>query len=234
MGDQTYHEALDEAEQAGETYDKLETKFIRDQEELQSMSKPYPSALQPWLTTIPVMQQTVLLSAIRGPDGFRKFHPVKPLLRWYRRCVLMSAFEGLVLDNPYADGGGSFTGPSIHKIQDGTFATVNESGSVIVLRDKKGNKRIDWPEAMRYHVDNFLLARDEMCVHYYGHAMHAFQILGVHHLDPVVREFWYNVYLRMVNAMHLKPELDDELNTRLSDNFAGWASRSDEAGSCSE
>lgn len=58
------------------------------------------------------MQQTVLLTSIRGPDGVAKYHKVKYLLRWLRRCVLLSAMDGKVLGNPYDSNGGSFTGPS--------------------------------------------------------------------------------------------------------------------------
>jgi len=57
------------------------------------------------------MQQSVLLSAIRNADGIPKFHKQKQLLRWYRRCVLKSAFDGKELTSPFEEGGGSFTGP---------------------------------------------------------------------------------------------------------------------------
>jgi hypothetical protein len=71
----------------------------------------YPSAAQEWLCTIPVMQQSVLFSGIRGMDGLPKRHDAKQLVRWYRRCVLISAFDGSAIVNPYAEGGGDFTGP---------------------------------------------------------------------------------------------------------------------------
>lgn len=70
------------------------------------------SALQDWVMLLPIMQQSVLMSAIRGPDGIAKKHKCKPLIRWFRRCILLSAFEGIAIDNPYHPGGGSFTGPS--------------------------------------------------------------------------------------------------------------------------
>lgn len=174
----------------------------------------FPSAAQPWLNGIPVMQQSVLFSAIRGPDGFRKHHPVKALLRWYRRCVLISAFDGKTLDNPYDEGGGSFTGPS--------YDWKTTPGWV------------DWQTAIKPHTDAFVHARDEMTLHYYAHAMHAFQILGAHHPVPHIRAFWHGVYLRMVNALHLTPEPVDELNRRLGDDKGEWSLKADEAGSCSE
>jgi hypothetical protein len=69
------------------------------------------NVLQPWLAELTLMQQSVLLTAIRGPDGIRKNHPAKVLLRWFRRCVMYSAFEKKILENEFVPGGGSFTGP---------------------------------------------------------------------------------------------------------------------------
>jgi hypothetical protein len=70
-----------------------------------------PNVLQPWVQDLTLMQQSVLLTAIRGADTLPKFHVSKYLLRWYRRCVLLSAFERCVLSDPYDPRGGSFTGP---------------------------------------------------------------------------------------------------------------------------
>ena len=70
-----------------------------------------PSVLQRWVESLTFMQQSVLLTAIRGADTLPKFHVSKYLLRWYRRCILISAFERCVLTDPYDTRGGSFTGP---------------------------------------------------------------------------------------------------------------------------
>jgi hypothetical protein len=51
------------------------------------MSKPF-SVLQDWVCELPLMQQTVLVVALRGPDNVDKNHIGKFLLRWMRRCVL--------------------------------------------------------------------------------------------------------------------------------------------------
>lgn len=57
------------------------------------------------------MQQSVLLSAVRAPDGLAKNHVAKDLWRWYRRCIVLSAFDKRALTSPQEPGGGSFTGP---------------------------------------------------------------------------------------------------------------------------
>lgn len=76
------------------------------------------SVVQAWVSQLSMMQQTVLLTAIRGPDGVEKEHPAKGVLRWYRRCILLSAMDGKVLKTPDAPGGGSFTGPAAWKMED--------------------------------------------------------------------------------------------------------------------
>lgn len=212
MGYTSYHENLD-----------------RDQEE-QEASIMYGSAAQAWLHSIPIMQQSVLFSAIRAPDGMAKDHPAKNVIRWYRRCVLISAFDGKVLDNPCDPGGGSFTGPSL------SVSEFPDKPGVSVAYDSR-NKRwvpVDkWYTAMGGISNAFLKARDEMTLHYYAHAMHAFQILGVSHPNERIREYWQNMYLRMVDALHLSPEPVEALQRRLGDSEPQWKEREDPAGSCS-
>ena len=58
------------------------------------------SVTQPWVWSLTFMQQSVLLTAIRGPDGLPKDHITKVLLRWYRRCVLRFAFQGTIFTDP--------------------------------------------------------------------------------------------------------------------------------------
>jgi len=69
------------------------------------------SVLQPWVEELSFMKQSVLIAAVRGPDGIQKDHIAKVLLRWYRRCIMYSAFEGNIVEDPYKEGGGSFMGP---------------------------------------------------------------------------------------------------------------------------
>jgi hypothetical protein len=168
------------------------------------------SALQDWVGGITVMQQSVLLGAIRGPDGTPKYHSVKYLVRWYRRCVLVSALDGKVLETPHAFGGGSFTGPSY------TATTLPH----------------DWHPKMNELVDLYLQAVDELPHHYQMHFMHAAEILGYKHPDSAaggIREWWHAVYLRLVHDMHLWPETEAQLDDRLGDDRSGWLARADKA-----
>ncbi len=67
-----------------------------------------PCVIQDWAQELPLMQQSVLIAAVRGPDGIKKDHVAKVLCRWLRRSFLLSAFEGSVLETPDEPGGGQF------------------------------------------------------------------------------------------------------------------------------
>ena len=162
------------------------------------------SSWQTWVHTLTIMQQSVLASAVRAPDGMRKHHPAKALVRWYRRSVLVSAFDGKALLDPHAEGGGSFTGPTPSHL------------------------------SLENVLDDFMVARDEMSLHYYAHMMHAAQIVGCYHPSAKVQEFWDKAYHRMVNALHLSPETYMAMARRLSDDPKNWEERADEAASCTD
>ncbi|ABM37587.1 hypothetical protein [Polaromonas naphthalenivorans] len=165
------------------------------------------SVTQAWTHALPMMQQTVLLTAIRGPDGLPKYGAIKMLLRWYRRCLLLSAIDGRVLDNPIDPNGGSFTGPSL-----------------------VGDDEFDpWYERMQVHVNGYLRDLDAIPHHFQMHFMHAVEIVGFKHPDPIIRHFWNAVYERLVHDMHVWPETVEQLDSRLGDSRSGWLKRADPA-----
>ena len=161
--------------------------------------------LQDWVLERPLMQQTVLIGAIRGPDGVHKHHQVKPLIRWYRRCVLKSAFDNAAIVTPYAPGGGNFTGPAIARPRDGQT----------------------WEEAMEHRVIAYLQSTDRLPHHYQCHFMHGVEIIGYHHSDARIRDWWCYIYHRLVRDLHLNPESKDQLAERLGDSQEGWAKHAD-------
>lgn len=172
---------------------------------------------QEWTHSLPMMQQTVLLTAIRGPDGLPKYSCVKMLLRWFRRCVLLSAMDGKVLENPYDNNGGSFTGPSVAVSSPGV--PDSESGHLIY----------NWEPDMNSIVDEYLRSLDAIPHHFQMHFMHAAEILGYKHPEPRIRLWWFTVYSRLVNDMHLHCETVKQMDERLGDNRAGWLKRADHA-----
>lgn len=212
---QSEEDQRDDAGREGPTRHGLPGKedFIQKQVDDFIASSPGPRFVsQDWTRFIPMMQQTVLLGIVRGPDGIPKYHPVKSILRWYRRCLLLSALDGEVIDNPWDPRGGSFTGPSMPHPN---------------LMEMKNNP--PWWVPMQGEMSKFMQTMDQMPIHFWLHMMHAVEIMGVHHSDPHIRSWWTYVYTRMVEAMHVYPETALQLNSRLGDTREGWLARSDPA-----
>lgn len=176
-----------------------------------------PSVLQEWVTKIPMMQQTVLLTCVRGPDNVHKYHTSKYLLRWYRRCVLMSSMDHQVILDPADSRGGSFMGPSL-KI------SRMELDDIIGIEGQ-----FWWCERMNKLVDDYLRELDAVPHHFTMHFMHGAEILGYKHPSTITRSWWYKTYNRLVKDFHLLPEPESVLNERLGDNRDNWLKHSDPA-----
>lgn len=146
-------------------------------------------------------QQTVLLSAIRGPDGIDKDHPVKILQRAYRGCVLRSAVSGRLM------------------------TTQDQPNSFMAVNDLSDWAR--WTEVVR----NFLRRVDSLPHHYIQHIMHGAQVLGYKHPEKQIREFWnicYRMICEEANG-HVRPEPEADMDSRLNDfNHEDWG-RDEEA-----
>ncbi|MEL6959823.1 MAG: hypothetical protein AAGL89_12815 [Pseudomonadota bacterium] len=170
--------------------------------------KPRKIVTQEWTHGLTCMQQTVLLTAIRGPDGVAKYHPCKFLIRWYRRCVLLGALDHNVFENPYDPRGGSFTGPSY---------------------EWPPGLDHDWTERMNGVVERYLQSLDELPHHFQLHLMHAAEIVGYKHPDTKIRDWWHWLYLELVKDMHLSPETEAELDYRLGDSEIQWRATSSQA-----
>ena len=169
-----------------------------------------PAVTQTWTHEISMMQQSVLLAAIRGPDGTPKYGPCKMMLRWFRRCVLLSAIDGKVLDDPISPNGGSFTGPSTN-----SFIRLTPA--------------VPWEVDMNIVVDDYLRELDALPHHFQLHFLHAIEILGYKHPDDRIRGWWNRAYQRLVKDMHLHPETMEELDFRLGDNREQWLATADHA-----
>ena len=182
--------------------------------------------LQAWVGEIPMMQQTVLLTAIRGPDGVSKYNSCKMLLRWYRRCVLLSAMDKKVLTEPYSLNGGSFTGPSVH--MDAEYIAKMHT-PVFGAAYPEVHDQLNWWFAMDTVVSAYLRDVDAIPHHFQMHLMHAIEILGYKHPQRHIGDWWHRVYVRLVRALHLAPETKEELDKRLGDTREGWLASADPA-----
>ena len=165
------------------------------------------SVLQDWVSGLTFMQQSVLLTAVRGPDGTPKYHPSKFIIRWFRRSVLMSSFAGRAILNPHEPDGGSFYGPACDAPVDGA----------------------PWEPLLNRRASEYLRALDELPHHFQMHLMHAAEIVGYKHPDLRVRAWWCKFYERLVHDMHLWPETEEQLDRRLGDSRAQWLERADMA-----
>jgi len=161
------------------------------------------SVLQEWVQALPLMQQTVLLMAMRGPDGRSKLGAPNALLRWYRRCVLLSAFDGEVLTDPYDLRGGHVTGPSLE-------VTPGPPRNLMI--------------AMEHHVVSYLKVLDAIPAQFQNDFRDAAMILGYRHPNVKISEFWRQFYRLLVQELNLMPETFEHMNKRLGDNLEHWLS----------
>ncbi len=184
-------------------------------------NRPLAPVQQEWVQRLTMMQQSVLFSSIRGPDGVPKGHPVKPIIRWFRRCTLLSAFDRKALHDPFEPGGGSFTGPYKleHAMQhfgsDPGFQKLLDEVSWSLLRHTAFEKL---PEVYLRHVD-------ELPFHFMNHLLQSSLIVATYHPIDYARTWWQSFYDTVVNDLHLHPESAQEMAARLSDDPEAWAAR---------
>lgn len=179
------------------------------------------SVLQEWVEGIPRMQQSVLLSAIRGPDGLDKKHPSKHLVVWLRRCILLSAFDGEALLDPRDPRGGSFTGPMPSEYR--AHYGLPPHGH---LMDEDWYRDRD-AETISNIATAYIQSMDSIPLHAYLHLMHAAEIVGYRHPVEWIRKSWNDTYVRMAEKMHLWPESEQQLDLRLGDVESNWRARED-------
>jgi hypothetical protein len=58
---------------------------------------------------------------------------------------------------------------------------------------------------------------DTYPVHFILHLMHSIEILGYKHPMEIPRAMFHNAYVRLVTALHLNPESEEEMDFRLRD-----------------
>ena len=67
-------------------------------------------------------------------------------------------------------------------------------------------------------MDKFVKGFGQYNSHFVLHLVHAAEIIGYHHPDPIIRTTWANFYLNMCKAMHINPETKEQMMDRLKDN----------------
>jgi hypothetical protein len=145
-----------------------------------------------WITRLTFKQQTVLLAAIRGCDGVQREDISKKIVRRYRSVILEDA--------------------------DGTIDATKERYESMSPNDP----RYVPPHFMNTYVSDldikiFLKSMDHYPMHWLFHFLHAVEILGYKHPQVKEREWWHDLYRKMVEALHLNIETEEEMDERLKD-----------------
>lgn len=158
-----------------------------------------PSVIQPWVQDLAPMQQTVLLSSIRGPDGIQKYSAAEYILRWLRRCILISAFDNGDVNDSCDPLGDRFKNPNYLK------ETTEVSGTIVSL----------WIVDMEHHISNYLKEYGTYPEHFTKHFRAAVQILAYKYPDLKIRYWWREFYKTLVKDLHLNPETEEQMDARL-------------------
>lgn len=81
--------------------------------------------------------------------------------------------------------------------------------------DKRGGFFGFNPEALETSLRKFFHSLDQYPLHYVVHLMHASEVIGYLHPDRDFANFFYLVYRLFVSTLHLNPETEDEMISRL-------------------
>jgi hypothetical protein len=64
-------------------------------------------------------------------------------------------------------------------------------------------------------VKQYLWDLDSYPMHFVAHLMHAAEIVGYKHPDPLLRKWWLTFYQNVIRALHVNPETEQQLDVRL-------------------
>lgn len=122
-------------------------------------------------------------------------------LTYKQQTVLLSAIRG-------CDGAGK---------EDLSKKFVRAYRSVLLFNAAPGAGQFMHPSIQVEDIEKFLNSLDHYPMHWLMHFTHAVEIVGYNHPQKDIRNWWYNLYLGIVSALHLLPESFSENNARLQD-----------------
>lgn len=149
------------------------------------------NVLQNWVNDCSLREQGVLLLALRGPDGAKKEHGAKNVVRALRGCIMVTGSTG----KPLIPG---------ENLPDDSFMQMYRIGHV---------DETPWKEA----TIEFFRSWDEFNVHFLFHLIHASLVLGARHPNNIIRARWLELYDRCCKKCHINPETIQQMTTRLKD-----------------
>ncbi len=143
--------------------------------------------LPDWMSYLSLQQQSVLVLALRGPDGVAKDHSCKPIQRAYRGSVILAARYGRMLEwGEKAD----------------SFMSLDELADDLIWGTR---------------VATFFHEIDSLPHHFTAHLAHGAQILGYKHPDWRFQARWRGLYRGWCEDLHVCPEAEPEMDRRLGD-----------------
>lgn len=148
------------------------------------------SVLQDWVMELPLREQGTLLTGVRGCDLAPKY-PIGA-------------------DGNYVAENGRATGHERELVAFLRYCFMNPAdvrevdipGSFFQSKPPK-----NWKASEFGHYPE----------HWYAHLMHAFEVIGFRHPDPINRQHGYSIYFTLVRNLHLWPESFEQFVGRLSE-----------------
>jgi hypothetical protein len=160
-------------------------------------TEPKESVLQDWVTTLPFMQQALLMLATRGPDGLPKHTPAKHILHYLR---------GLVIKPAHPD----------FKENDG-FMNIDYGEPTCAQQSYNNGPDIIYEFGWKFDIiaTQFFEDVDSYPLHFYMHLVHASEVIGYHYPEPGIANCWYSFYCSACSNFHMNPETREQLAERL-------------------
>jgi len=125
-------------------------------------------------------------------------------LTWKQQTVLLCALRGTDI------GGSKFVKTATRWIR----KTVLNNASP----NKTFMKECEFPRIREFIEDN-PLCFDMLPVHFFGHLLHAFEVIGYKHPDNKVNQVALDAYMDMCDYLHINPESKGVMEFRLSDDI---------------
>lgn len=153
------------------------------------MAKLYPveSVLQDWVHTLPFMQQALLLTGMRGPDGLPKYCSVKPIIKCLRGAVCKPAAKRLIGNED-----------SFMWID---YEAFNVSANVF----------FDDTDIYPMHFLMHLIHCAEVVGYKYERHDNSINVSPL-----TIREYWKNFYYYSCEKFHMYPETEQQMDARLN------------------
>lgn len=146
------------------------------------------SVLQGWVMELPLREQGVLLTAVRGcdlsPKNDNNLGSVERRLQAFLRYCFLNPADPREVD----------AAPGCWFLSD--FPCEADGSEQPKFR----------PSGLMHYP-----------LHWYSHVMHAFEVVANRHPDKSLAWRAANIYLRMCSALHLNPEHTEDYKARLSE-----------------